>query len=93
MAVNLRRDLNEHSCARDSEQRAPEILHRMLCVDMADITESERDSSYGNGNREERGRDRPAQTLRPIEKLLSGRDIPANLKMHGERADEDPDGH
>jgi hypothetical protein len=60
---------------------------------MANITKPKGDPSYCDSNGEERGRDRPTQALRPVEKLLPGRDIPTDLKMHGEGANEDPDSH
>jgi hypothetical protein len=91
--VNLRRDLYDHSCACNGQQGTPEVLHRMLGVDMANIAESERNSSDRNSDGEESRRDRPTEALRPVKELLSRRDIPADLEMHRKSTYEDPNCH
>ena len=65
----------------------------MLGIDMADISESEGDSSDRDRDGKESSRNGPTQALCPVKELLSWRDIPADLKMHGERAYEDPNRH
>lgn len=88
--ANLRCYLDNHSTTSYGEQWSPKVFHRVLSVHMADIAKSERDSSNGDGESEEGGCDRPTQTLRPVEKLLSWSDVPTNLEMHRESADKDP---
>jgi hypothetical protein len=58
---------------------------------VANIAESEGYAGDGDGDREESGSHRPAQSLCPVEELLARCNVPANLKMHRKSADENCD--
>ena len=44
-SVDSRCDLDDHGCSSDSQQWAPEVFHRVLCINVANISESKRYSS------------------------------------------------
>ena len=90
MLSDLRCELDNHSTAGDSEKRAPEVFHGVLRIDVANVTESKRHSRDCDSGREERCGDSPAQSLGPVKELPARRDIPADLKMHGQGANENP---
>ena len=56
---------------------------------MADVSKPERDSSNSDSGCEEGSGNGPAKALRPVEEPLAWHNIPANLEVHRERADED----
>jgi hypothetical protein len=58
---------------------------------VANIAESEGYAGNGDGDGEESGSYRPAQSLCPVEELLARCNVPANLKMHGKSAYENCD--
>lgn len=56
---------------------------------MAYIAEPKGYTGNRDGDCEKRGSHRPSQALCPVEELLARCDVPANLEMHRESADED----
>jgi hypothetical protein len=84
----LRSYLDDRGRARDGQQWAPEVFHRMSCIDVAHIAESVRHACDGNGNREECSSNGPAKTLGPVKEFLPWCDVPADLEMHRKNADE-----
>lgn len=82
-------ELDQGCGSGNGEERAPEIGKRVRSIDMADIAKSEGDARYSNGGGEESCGNGPAKSLGPVEESFSRHDVPADLEMHRQGADED----